>query len=75
MDDVWDNLDEFKGDKRFKIVDINYLDSKGACWARNQLQQNYDGEEYTLQLDSHHRFVENWDVELISMIKKLQILG
>jgi len=75
VDDAWDNLDEFKGDKRFKIVDINYQDSKGACWARNQLQQNYDGEEYTLQLDSHHRFVENWDVELITMIQQLQKLG
>jgi glycosyltransferase involved in cell wall biosynthesis len=70
-EDIWDNLDEFKDDKRFKIVDINYSESKGACWARNQLQQNYNGEEYTLQLDSHHRFVENWDEELISMYKQL----
>ena len=70
-EDAWDNLDEFKDDKRFKIVDINYLDSKGACWARNQLQQNYSGEEYTLQLDSHHRFIENWDEELIKMYKQL----
>ena len=71
IEDEWDNLDEFKDDKRFKIVDINYEDSKGACWARNQLQQNYDGEEYTLQLDSHHRFIENWDEELIKMYKQL----
>ena len=70
-EDEWDNLDEFKNDNRFKIVDINYEESKGACWARNQLQQNYDGEEYTLQLDSHHRFVENWDEELIKMYKQL----
>ena len=70
-EDAWDNLDEFKDDNRFKIVDINYEDSKGACWARNQLQQNYDGEEYTLQLDSHHRFIENWDEELIKMYKQL----
>ena len=54
-EDVWDNLDEFLNDKRFKIIDINYEDSKGACWARNQLQQQYNGEEYTIQLDSHHR--------------------
>jgi len=70
-EDAWDNLDEFKDDKRFRIVDINYSESKGACWARNQLQQNYNGEEYTLQLDSHHRFVENWDEELILMYKQL----
>ena len=73
--DSWDNLDEFKDDKRFKIVDINFKDSQGACWARNQLQQNYNGEEYTLQLDSHHRFVENWDEECINMIKQLQKKG
>ena len=74
-EDEWDNLDEFKKDKRFKIIDINYKDSQGACWARNQLQQFYTDEEYTLQLDSHHRFVENWDEEAIKMIKQLQKKG
>jgi glycosyltransferase involved in cell wall biosynthesis len=74
-EDVWDNLDEFKKDKRFKIIDIDYKDSQGACWARNQLQQQYDGEEYTLQLDSHHRFIQDWDVEAIGMIKQLQKKG
>ena len=74
-EDAWDNLDEFKDDKRFRIVDIPYLESKGACWARYQLQQNYDGEEYTLQLDSHHRFAQDWDEKLINMIKQLQNKG
>lgn len=74
-DDVWDNLDEYKDDPRFKIVDIDYKDSQGACWARNMLQQQYDGEEYTLQLDSHHRFIKDWDEELINMIKQLQEKG
>jgi hypothetical protein len=74
-EDEWDNLDEFSNDKRFKIIDINYEDSKGACWARNKLQQQYDGEEYTIQLDSHHRFAENWDEDCIKMIKQLQKKG
>ena len=74
-EDEWDNLDEFSNDKRFKIIDINYEDSKGACWARNQLQQQYNGEEYTIQLDSHHRFAENWDEDCIKMIKQLQKKG
>lgn len=60
-DDEWDNLDLYKDDPRFKIIDVDYRESKGACWARNTLQQQYDGEQYTLQLDSHHRFIENWD--------------
>lgn len=75
LDDKWDNLDEFKDDPRFKIVDIDYKESKGACWARNKLQQQYDNEEYTLQLDSHHRFIKDWDEELINMIKQLQDKG
>ena len=67
-----ESLEEFANDKRFKIIDVNYKDSKGTCWARNLLQKQYDGEEYTLQLDSHHRFAQNWDSELISTLKWLQ---
>lgn len=74
-EDTWDNLDEFKNDTRFRIIDINYKDSKGACWARHQCHQHYNGEEYYLQLDSHHRFVEGWDTECIKMIKQLQKKG
>jgi hypothetical protein len=74
-DDAWDNLDEFKDDSRFKIIDIDYKESKGACWARNLLQQQYDNEEYTLQLDSHHRFVDNWDEEIILMYENLKLKG
>ena len=75
LNDAWDNLDAFADDPRFKIIDINYKDSKGACWARNRLQQQYDDEEYTLQLDSHHRFVDGWDQELIAMYKHLKSKG
>ncbi len=74
-DDSWDNLDEYANDHRFRIIDINYLDSKGVCWARNSVQQLYDNEKYTMQLDSHHRFIEHWDTELIDMIKYLQKKG
>lgn len=74
-EDEWDNVDEFKDDSRFRILDIDYKDSKGACWARNALQQEYKGEKYTLQLDSHHRFIKGWDVELIGMIEQLQEKG
>jgi len=74
-DDEWDNLDEYKNDPRFKIIDIDYTSSKGACWARNLLQQQYGGEGYTLQIDSHMRFEKDWDVTLIKMIKQLQDKG
>ena len=73
--DEWDILDIYKEDSRFKIIDIDYKDSRGACWARNGLQQLYSGEDFTLQLDSHHRFVQNWDEILIEMLKGLQTKG
>ena len=59
--DETDNLEEFKNDPRFKIVDVPYSESKGVCWARNAVQQLYSNEEYTLQIDSHIRFNKNWD--------------
>jgi len=74
-EDSWDDLSEFQDDERFRIIDIDYRESKGACWARNALQQQYQDEEYTFQLDSHHRFVQNWDEECIEMIKYLQFKG
>jgi glycosyltransferase involved in cell wall biosynthesis len=69
------NIDDYRSDSRFRIIDVLYSDAKGVCWARNQVQQVYDGEEYTLQIDSHMRFEKNWDVELIDMIKNLQNKG
>ena len=74
-EDTWDNLDEFLNDNRFKIISINYSRSKGCCWARNLLQQLYDGEEFTLQLDSHHRFIKGWDTTLINMFNQLKEKG
>ena len=71
-EDGFDNLDEYRNDKRFRILDIPYQDSKGVCWARHQVQQLYKGETYTLQIDSHMRFVKDWDDILIKMIKGLQ---
>jgi len=73
--DDTDSLEEFSEDKRFKIIDVPYKESKGACWARNKIQQLYKNEEYTLQLDSHHRFVKGWDTLSIDMIKNLQAKG
>lgn len=55
----------------YRLIDIPYEQSKGACWARRLLQLQYGGEEYTLMLDSHHRFVKGWDTILIDMHKQL----
>lgn len=74
-EDKWDTLTKYKKDKRFKILDINYQESKGVCWARSLLNEQYAGETYTLQLDSHHRFVKDWDVQMIEMLESLKEKG
>lgn len=73
--DKWDTLEEFKNDNRFIIIDIPAKESKGTCWARHQIQRFYDNQQYTLQLDSHHRFAQNWDETCINMLRELQIKG
>jgi len=69
------NLNQYREDNRFKIVDVLDTETLGVCWARNQVQQLYDNEEYTLQIDSHMRFEQDWDETLINMIKDLQSKG
>ncbi len=73
--DSSESLEEFENDKRFRIIDIPYSESKGACWARNKIQQLYKKEKYTLQLDSHHRFIKDWDECLINMLEGLKKKG
>ncbi len=73
--DKFDNIDEYRNDKRFRILDIPYQESRGVCWARNQVQKLYQDEKYTLQIDSHMRFEKNWDIEFIKMITDLQFQG
>jgi hypothetical protein len=66
--DETESMEEFANDERFKILDYHWTESKGLCWARSEIQKLWNGEEYTMQLDSHHRFLQDWDVELIEMM-------
>jgi hypothetical protein len=74
-DDKFDDLTEYETDDRFRILNIPHQEALGVCWARNQVQQLYKEEEYTLQIDSHMRFEKDWDETLIGMIKQLQEMG
>lgn len=74
-DDGFDDLKEYEMVKNFNVAYVLYHETKGACWARNKLQEFYNNETYTLQIDSHMRFEKDWDEELISMLKGLQEKG
>lgn len=47
-----------------EIINMYYVNAKGPTLARFLIQQKYVNEEYYLQIDSHTRFIENWDILL-----------
>lgn len=61
-----------KNKAKLTVLDIDYKNTNGACWARHKIQQMYLGEKYTLQLDSHHRFVPHWDELSVNMLEDLR---
>lgn len=67
-EDEWDNLEEYESNPNFTILDVPWNESRGLCWARSEIQKMWRGEKYTLQIDSHHRFAQDWDAELIAMM-------
>jgi hypothetical protein len=45
---------------------VHYADSRGVGHARYETQKNLSfGHKYYFQIDSHTRFIQDWDVELI----------
>jgi Glycosyltransferase (GlcNAc) len=56
------------GDGRFRILDVDWRESRGACWARAEVMKLWQGERWFLQVDSHCRFASGWDETLIGMM-------
>lgn len=65
-------VNEYPG---LEVINVPYQEVFSACWARNLIQQEYKDEDYTLQLDSHMRLVEGWDVLLIEWYEGLKDKG
>lgn len=62
----------FSHPKQLRIDKVDYRESKGCCWARNRVQKLWNGEKWTLQIDSHIVFKKHWDEILINNMKKLK---
>ena len=73
------NTDDFYlEDDRVEIISLDYTQAKGPTHARYLIQQEWKGEQYYLQIDSHTRFVKDWDTKLrneLSMLPKLSCLS
>ena len=67
-----ESLDGLENDPRIQLIDVPHMESKGVCWARNLIQQQYRGQTYAMQIDGHHRFAPDWDVRIIKMLEDLK---
>lgn len=67
-----DDPKSYRDHKQVTIIDTPHKQSNGVCRIRRELQKLYSGEDYILQLDSHHRFVQDWDVKVIRDLEKLK---
>lgn len=56
-------------DARIRMVRYDWTESKGGCWARHKAQALFDGEPFTLQIDSHTRMAPGWDTDLSTMLR------
>ena len=78
---LWQHADDERLDPAtaalpgLEVVPVPYADSRGCNWARAALQDAWDGEPYTLLLDSHHRFVPGWDDLVVGLYERLRADG
>ena len=56
-------------------IRIDAARSEGACWARARIQEEYDGEDYYLQLDSHIELATAWDRRLAADFKSARAVA
>ena len=54
-----------------KTINLSYKDARGPTWARFLIQQEYEAEQYYLQIDSHTIFEKDWDLKLIKSLNSL----
>lgn len=61
-----DTLDPVHHDPRVRRHEIPWQESTGLGRARRLADEMYDGEDFTLQVDAHMRFLPGWDANLIA---------
>jgi hypothetical protein len=65
------DLSRFKADRRFRISEHHCRDSQGGSWARSIAQEFWDGETYTMQIDSHTALEPHWDESLVRLMRRM----
>lgn len=76
IDCIEEGLDKMSSLKpNVRVLRMRHNDAKGPTFARYLCSTLYQDEEYYLQIDSHCKFIKDWDLHLIKMIKDLKKNG
>ena len=66
------DLSFIENQEQIRLLIKDNTKARGPSYARYIIYNKlYKNELYYLQIDSHTRFIENWDIELITMLSKL----
>lgn len=55
---------------QIRVLRMSHQEARGPCFARYLCAKLHRGETYYLQIDSHTRFVQDWDEILIDMLRE-----
>jgi hypothetical protein len=64
--------DKFEYAKNVRIIRIPSYQARGPTYARYLCSTLWYGEKYFLQIDSHTKFIKDWDTKCINMINLLK---
>lgn len=71
QEDDMSDYNKLKSFKHCKVTHLTKKQSKGSCYARYLCQQLLEDEDYVLHVDSHMRFIKDWDVLIIKQFEHL----
>ncbi len=54
--------------EQVRALHFHIHEARGLGWARQHASSLWQGEEYSLQIDSHMRFVPGWDEKMLAML-------
>jgi [Skp1-protein]-hydroxyproline N-acetylglucosaminyltransferase len=74
-DEDKDVQDGNESNPNIRTIRLKNYEAKGPTWARYLCATLWNGEEYFMQIDSHTKFVKDWDIKCIKMIKDIQNSG
>jgi len=65
---------DFVDERQVRLMVVSNERARGPAYARYVIYKKlYRNELYYLQIDSHTRFVEGWDLRLVDMLEKLNM--